>query len=372
MSDPFETWANDDLLASPGAAEAFAARYDKLAEIFHWSNLVALFEESNGDAARLRRRSRDYGLIAVGIGVTGLVLAALTPVAAAAVDVAAAAIVTTILGVLAALFAIASAAMAYSQFLMGRDKSDWLLSRFKSERLRQFHFQLILNRLNEIVLALRSDAAMTAYLAAREDDLTAFRYEQLENAEERMLHLANDTAEDRPWIFREWAKEPPLAEEDAPELKALLDVLAQQRFGVQHRFVTLKLKPGMASPATRSALIARASNVLTALLLLVTIVTGASLAFGATPTGPLLVGLAATTGIASAAIAAMRVISDGLQLTADTERYRWYLATIKSLNRRFDASPPAQAVARLRDLERLSYQEMRRFIVSASQSKFVI
>ncbi len=371
LEDPFARWNNDDLLLSDEAREAFAARYPELADFFHWPALISLFETHNAQASETRRPRRRFGLWAVGVGFVGLCLAAISPLASALLDGALAASAARILGLGAAALAMISALMGYSQVLRGRDKADWILNRFRCERIRQFHFQLLKTRAADVVAAVSNPAAKAAYLAAREDDLKAFRYAQIDQAAEMVHHLQNDTAEDRPWVFREWAKERP-APAPSPELNRFFDALADKRFGIQIRFTSLKLKPGWASPATRSALIAQTSNLLTMLLLTITLVSGAALAFDVPKDGILLLAFASATGVASAAIAAMRVVADGLQLTADTERYRWYLAAVKSLNRRFEASDPPNAIARLRDLERVTYQEMRRFIVSVARSKFVI
>ena len=71
-------------------------------------------------------------------------------------------------------------------------------------------------------------------------------------------------------------------------------------------------------------------------------------------------------------ILGLRVLDEGLQLKSETERYVWYLAAVEALERRYDAATPLGRVAILRDMERLSYQELRWFTVSFDEARFVM
>jgi hypothetical protein len=68
----------------------------------------------------------------------------------------------------------------------------------------------------------------------------------------------------------------------------------------------------------------------------------------------------------------MRALKEGLLFSADAERYRWYLATVRVLYRRFENGDVPVKISLLREMERVAYQEMRRFIISISKTRFII
>jgi hypothetical protein len=68
----------------------------------------------------------------------------------------------------------------------------------------------------------------------------------------------------------------------------------------------------------------------------------------------------------------MRALKDGLLFAADAERYRWYIAAVRTLNYRFEHADRVKKVHILREMEHVAYQEMRRFILSVKQARFVM
>ena len=83
--------------------------------------------------------------------------------------------------------------------------------------------------------------------------------------------------------------------------------------------------------------------------------------------------LGGLSGTLSAAVIAIRVVNDGLLIRTETERYEWYLASVRSIAERFDAAADmATKVSLLRELERLAYQEMRRFLLAFQAARFVM
>jgi hypothetical protein len=82
--------------------------------------------------------------------------------------------------------------------------------------------------------------------------------------------------------------------------------------------------------------------------------------------------IAFIAAISSSSVVAMRALKEGLLFGADAERYRWYSATVRTLSHRFERADRQQKVHLLRELEHVAYQEMRRFILSAKQARFVM
>ena len=52
--------------------------------------------------------------------------------------------------------------------------------------------------------------------------------------------------------------------------------------------------------------------------------------------------------------------------------HRWYLASVRSIARRFETADTADRIRLLRELERLAYQEMRRFLITFKEARFVM
>jgi hypothetical protein len=75
------------------------------------------------------------------------------------------------------------------------------------------------------------------------------------------------------------------------------------------------------------------------------------------------------------AIAALgiRAIEAGLQPEREVERYQQYRFAVKAVLHRFEASDSLREKAdAMEDMERLSYEEMRSFILTNTRARFVI
>jgi hypothetical protein len=70
---------------------------------------------------------------------------------------------------------------------------------------------------------------------------------------------------------------------------------------------------------------------------------------------------------------AIRALEEGLQPEREIERYRHYAAGVKAIRDRFnDATSPAQTLEIMMDMERLSYDEMKIFLRSNNEARFVL
>jgi RNase P subunit RPR2 len=59
-------------------------------------------------------------------------------------------------------------------------------------------------------------------------------------------------------------------------------------------------------------------------------------------------------------------------VTTEAERQRWYLASVRSIAGRFDNANTADRIRLLRELKRLAYQEMRRFLITFKEARFIM
>jgi hypothetical protein len=375
LDDPFKYWPNSDLLIDEEDRAFFARHYPAFAAIFDWPELRSLFVTYDTAAASARKHSRRAGVFAIASGFLSLSVAAVVPLAEEFTKRSAMSQLHTqaVLGGIAAVFAIVSILIGYTQVLKGEGKALWLTNRFWSERLRQFHFQLIVTHLPTLVAALQNKGDLQPWLNFRAGELDRFKHDYLRGVEDKILHLDVDEAEDRPWLSTEWEHPGPIPPASG-EFDALLELLEQQRFGIQQRYAERKLIDGWHSPESRAQWVLKLSDALTAVLLLATITVGigsiVAFKLGATPTFRLVAGLVAV--LSSSSVVAMRALKEGLLFTADAERYKWYLAAVRNLYRRYEHADRPQRVALFRELEHVAYQEMRRFILAGSQARFVM
>jgi hypothetical protein len=370
LDNPFRDWPNSDLLVDAEDRAFFARHYPDFAPIFDWPELRALFVTYNAAAAGARAHSRRSGAIAVLFGFFGLLIAAILPLIDELGRHSAA---QNILGAIAGALAIVSIGVGYSQILRGKEKMRWLINRFWTERIRQFHFQLIINNLPILIESVRSKNNLKDWREFRAQEFDVFQHEYLRGAQDRVHHLDLDEAEDSPWIVEQWDRAGPLPALSA-ELEQFLKLLEQQRFAVQQHYAERKVSTGWHSPESRAQWVLKWSDAFTGVMLFATIAVGlvsvCALFSHASPIYRL--SAACVAGISSSIVVALRALKEGLLVNADAERYRWYLAAVRTLYRRFEHADPTHKVFLLRELERTAYQEMRRFMLSAGRARFVM
>jgi protein-S-isoprenylcysteine O-methyltransferase Ste14 len=368
IDDPLAGWANDDLLLSQDTRDEYAARHPAAFAIFDWPELRARFVQFDGIANAARRASRRGGGWATSIGLAALIVAALTPVAQFHWPGRNLAVY---LGVAAAVLTLVASLWGWAQLLTGRRKGEWLINRYRTERLRQLHFQFTLAHLPLAAAATRDADSCAEWQRQRALALAAFDAEQVRNVTAAYQRTIEDIAEDAFWVDPSWAERGPLPDA-SPELDTLFAVLANQRFGIQERFSGFKLRHGWHSPATRARAVRTTSDALTLIVLIATLIGAVALIVAGNDKAVAVIWATATVALASAIVLVLRIFNEGLQLTSEAERYRWYRAAVTALAQRFAGASIAGRIELLRDMERLSYQEMRWFLESYENARFVI
>lgn len=376
LEDPFANWMNDDLLLNVVERKHFERRYPRLMPLFDWPELREAFETHEQPARIARRMSRRFGVIAVAIGFVGLVLTALTPWLALVLSETRPfgghpELAERWTGGTAAILIALGTFVGVHQTLFARAKREWLINRYAAERIRQFHFQLILNNLDMATAATGGGAAIDAWITFRQKAFEDFAHDMRRTRETTFDRLDDDHAEESVWIDSGWSENsPPPAQTEA--LGELLRCLAELRIGVQERYAELKLKPGFYSPRTRAEWLHGASDLATAAVLLLTLAVGVLYVYGTAEPRLWLLGLLGCAGSLTVTVVALRVLNEGLLLRIEAERYQWYLASVRSLLHRFRTADTGEQLVLLRDLERLAYREMRRFLVSFKASRFIM
>jgi hypothetical protein len=369
FDDPLQDWTNDDLLLGEKERGHFYERHPHLAKIFDFPEMRQAFDDHEPKAKEARKGSHQRGVIAVALGFAGLALTALTPYFAELSpnhDLA-----ERWIGGSAAAFIVLGTLVGFQQALIGQAKRRWLINRYWTERIRQFHFQLILNNLEMAAAAVASTEALDVWKTLRKAKLADFLHDAKKTLDLALEHLEDDHAEEDVWVEPGWSAAP-LPPPQTRELDELIEGLGALRIGVQERYTELKLKPGFYSPQTRAEWLHGVSDVFTAATLLVTFAIGALYALGPQEPHLGLLGMLGLAGTLTAAVVALRVLNEGLLLRTEAERYRWYLASVRAIARRFENAYAIERIRLLRELERLAYQEMRRFLITFKEARFVM
>jgi len=365
LYNPLSDWPNDDLLLTEDGLENFKLHHPKAVPVFHWPELLALFEDIDPEASTLRTKSRRHGFLAVLLGLASLTVGAFIPL----FDTSSGALWWA--GLAAATLAVASGAVGYAGALIGRSKFRWIQHRFWTERLRQLHFQLIINNLDAAVEAMRSPLGLERWNELRRAVLADFEHQMRNRIGQKLLVSLSDVADAMPWLQEEWGKvsQPPPPSE---ELDEIMRCFCRQRFEIQISYCSLKLHEGIRSPKTRSVAANLTMEISTMLILMLAAALGGTLVAGYPLDHLLPKSLLVGSGVLSAIVLAVRALEEGMQLDNEADRYEWYQAAVKNTLEEFKISPHSSRQELMRAMERLSYQEMRGFIDAFVGARFII
>lgn len=358
---------NDDLLVTAEAQAAAKQYYGVIYEALYHPELIDAFRRKDKAANEAKRKSRQWGLIAVALVTVALLLAssesligephggethAIGQWIAFASGVAGA--LGTIIGCFGVLFA--------------DSKRHWLESRLTTERLRQFHFQSLLALAPEIEAAVRSND-WTAFKQRRAAEFLRFREDVLARIPVIYDNIVNDGAEAEPWLFAELEH---LGADAEPVLDELLAAYRRLRIDRQVQYASYKLQrtPALLSnlPLTQARFLDNGALacVLGLVLLHCLIIVGVF--------AKLDLKIVHVVAIWVAIVAlALRTAEEGLKPHREVERYRDYRSALRSIDRKFAQAPTGRAkLEAMADIEVLTYDEMLNFIKSNHDARFVM
>jgi hypothetical protein len=259
--DPLADWSNDDILLTKPARASLRARHMRSLRVLDWPELRAQFTRYEEPANRNARRSRWLGVV----------------------DRSA--------------------------------RAGWLGNRFWTERMRALYFQTLINNLGLVAEAMRSDAALGEWKAARARALAAMPTPS--DVAGQVGQLAGAVQDDEVWVLPEWgpAAQPPSPSE---ELDLLLTLLRTQRFDSQIDYAARKVGDSHRKPHwwTRAEALA------------------------------------------------LRIVSRDHGASGDARRYAEYGAAVQRLRDRFDAGDVSEKLAALREMEIVAYRDLRDFVAA--------
>ncbi len=359
FGDPLAGWSNDDILLTKPARAVLGARHLRSLRVLDWPELRAQFTRYEEPANRHARRDRGLGLGSASCAAAGLVLAGFAPLASLAAPY---------LGAAAALLCLAGAIFSGVHWLDRPAKARWLGNRFWTERMRALYFQTIINNLGLVAAAMRSDAALGEWKAARARALAALPTP--DDLATRIGKLAGVVGEDEAWVLSDWAL-PPLSPELSEELDIVFTLLRSQRFDSQIAYTDRKLGDSLRAPRRRSQAVALGGQLLPAGAVIAAATAGVLLLVGQPGDGGAVRLALAVAAAATVAALALRMINDDLKLSEDAGRYAWYGAAVQRARARFDAGDLSEKLAALREMEVIAYRDLRAFVAAHWRGRYV-
>jgi hypothetical protein len=359
-----ELWSNDDLLLTSQARASLELDYPGALRVFDWKGLRELFHSFDATASESRKRRQRLALIAISVAGIGAILSGTLPV----IELLGADIVRWWFGISALLSAVGLIWTALL-ILMPGSKAQWLEHRLRTERLRQFYFQFMISDPGMAVLARNDDAALKAWIATRDEALQALKAWLQRPMQSELTAVIEDVNHKLVWQRAQW-RSPPVVPAAGAGLAEYFEILRRQRLAIQLAYVSEKLAVGFGSPETRLAVLRAAARIGAAGAVLSALAAAALLFAGQPPGAFAFRLLTSLTGLFGVITIFVKVLEDGLGLRSDIERYRWYRDAVADLNGRFNDPDPGSRVAVLRELELISYREMREFLRSHHNARF--
>ncbi|MDB5969063.1 MAG: hypothetical protein JWQ90_1513 [Hydrocarboniphaga sp.] len=356
---------NDDLLLSQDDRELASRTFPNLFPLLDFPELRETFGRHDRPANRLKKKRQRWGIAAIAMGVVALLGASSSPLLEDAGDWPRA------IGWISAFLGIVSVLIGALGIASESSKHDWFCHRLMTERLRQLHFQIMVFRLPEVLVALQDGQRMQDLLANRRTWLSAFglRYEGHEAAKLKAVLDDSDDSEFEMLIADSSSipTEIGSAAEDFLAAYRLLRLEHQIQYANTMLRNDAKLLPKSAAGQFRvlRAIALACIAVMFALHLWV----AATLARGQA-VGHLIEVVVVWLAIV---MMATRAFEEGLQPGREIERYSNYRANLKRLLRQFDQTTSLPEKQKLMvETERVVYQEMRAFLLLHEDARFVL
>jgi hypothetical protein len=367
FNDALKGWGNDDLMLDAQVRKRIKALYPDVYRVLDWPRLREVFKRHDDLANAGKRKSRNLGAFAILLGGSGVAALALVQLCQNAGWIGSA--LVSKLSIVTLAMMIAGTVLGILHWLGIRGRDRWLSHRFWTERLRQLHFQMLVNNIELAVAAIDSDEKLAAFNALREHELA--KLEMRVETQSAIRAMLKDVTESKGWLVAVPPRD--IGGVDSARLAQLLEALEFQRVRVQLDYVGRASNQSIHAPGLRAALLKTLGDVFTIAVVPIAAI-GAWWYYSGD--NPVELGKAAAWVAGANALSALglmaRAADEGLQNASDAERYEWYAAALEAVSTRFNNGDATAKIDALRELEVLAYQELRRFIGTHRRARFLI
>ncbi len=376
---------NDDLLTNPGDLKNARTLFPEIFHVLDHHELRAEFLKFDRKANEARARTRFLGFTAI----CGAVIALLGSATEVLWGHSGSAMwVSVILESVAILATLA----ASGRLWLGPSKQAWLEARLMTERLRQWHFQVLVARLHDSALSCDKTKAGAdeEFRTKRAVWFKSFRDEYKKGKLDALLvNFSEPNKSTGDWLHPTPGS--PIA--DGALLTIIHEAYRTLRFKHQRMYANYMLRDSsndslfhfLRWPLLRQSrflnTIISACMVIALLCSIVIIVWRVlsaqaehTVVSGASAHGPSIGSLCAILILTCTIVSvALRTMQEGLGIDSDRERYREYRSEVENLESAFDRMKDAKARHDLMiEMEGVVVKEMRQFLHSHKSARFVL
>jgi hypothetical protein len=378
---------NNDLLLPKSDQEKARFEYPAIYHVLDFPELRKVFYEYDKPANEAKAGSWKAGITSIVLIFAALCLAsneyvfdthAMKEIVGSKETVAR---IKSIIPIVSAVLALTGVAIGSMGFLNRKRKAVWLRQRIMTERLRQFHFQTFVLRADDIARSIGNELNIERFKDERLMWLSEFKSRIGSNLDGELANIIKEDKDDEPYEnveeLNHWAHPFNEAcfdtEAEIPE--ELFSAYRDLRIMHQIGYAKFKLRSNKVW-GTQKWQSAKLSELGIGAIIVMTIIHLVVLFWASvSPHSWDEVGIIANiivTIIAFIALA-LRAVEAGLQPEREIERYQQYEAALHAIKRRFDCSKTQrERLLVMKDMERLSFDEMRNFIITNERAKFAM
>lgn len=374
MGAPFDDHKfNDDLLLHEEDRKLALLKYPSIFHVLDHAELRELFSKYDAPANRAKHNGLMAGILAIGLGFGALGIAALDLLSTENATYGVA------LAVISGLFGVLSFFIGSVGLLFAGRKRNWLRHRLMGERIRQFHFQMLVFRVPEVLASLKDDTAKALFLSERNLWFETFKAQLIGKLDSAFAAIIQEEQSINTWLFGDATKRKATAEiQENNNLDPVFDAYRELRIVHQLDYTGYKLQDDhrviSAMPRRQLAVI---SHLIFALILLL-VVMHVGVLLGVLFPGSIFAAFHSREAIVfviwlALAALATRAIEQGLQPEREIERYQQYRSGVRAILERYDEATSQNAkIQIMREMERLAFDEMRNFLITNERSRFVL
>ncbi|MEZ5894639.1 MAG: hypothetical protein R3C58_16030 [Parvularculaceae bacterium] len=358
---------NNDIFLTEADRELARKAFPNIYYALDNPGLRSVFVEHDERANKAKTRSRRWGVIAVFLATSALMIAASSTLYAPYGHE-----VSRAFAILGAACGISSVAIGYFGVMFRGRKLLWLTDRLATERMRQFHFQHFAAHGRDILEGARDAEAAKRYLEKRDRDYDRFTVDFLSRLEDE-FHALVENEDPGEGLYFDFSKNIPSA--DDPNLEEYYRAYEHLRFQRQIDYCNLLLSDKRSlwkhSPARQARFFG-----FVAIACLAIILSLDSLMFLGSIIDVDWLGapLFSVAGVWMAFLAlSARTVEEGLQPGTEVERMRQYRTALNRSHLRFRAARnPTEKIEPMMDLENASFEEMVPFLKTNFEARFVM
>lgn len=358
---------NDDLLLTEADRRLACDLFPELAHVLDFPDLRELFVQYEGLANSAKTSRQRAGFAAILLALLALLGASV------ALSETLCAPWSEWVGGISAVLGVFGMAIGFKGALTGEPKQQWLGNRLMTERLRQFQFQVLVCRIPEVLASTVGSRARERFVGDRKSWFTEFRLTHEGHLAAKLRAALDDDAEDNFLVHHNFESRHPFAATER-DLLQLFSAYRLLRLEHQLQYADYKLRADeriLSDSSVRQLAILRDVSLL---LIVIVFVAHLILALSFPVLSAFVTKLVHFLIICLAVgVLAVRTIEEGLQPGREVERYAAYRSSMSSLLTRFDnAANPEERIRIMLETERAVYQEMRGFLRTNNDARYVL